>query len=115
VVPVSEYDEYAADLNRAADSIDADAERAVDRVERGALQTAQDNAPVLTGTLRRSLRTRRTGLAFTLESSVDYSVYVEYGTSDTAPQPFVAPAVDEWEPRLVRELELVRDRAVGGL
>jgi len=47
-------------------------------------------APVDTGALRDSIRETSDGV----EVGVDYGVYVEFGTSDTAPQPFVAPAVN---------------------
>jgi HK97 gp10 family phage protein len=47
-------------------------------------------APVDTGELRASIRVTGDGV----EVGASYGVYVEFGTSDTAPQPFVAPAVN---------------------
>jgi HK97 gp10 family phage protein len=52
------------------------------------------NAPVRTGALRDSIRETNDGV----EVGVPYGGFVEYGTSDTAPQPFVGPAVN----RLIR-------------
>ena len=52
------------------------------------------NAPVDTGRLRDSIQTTDDGVIV----GVPYGGFVEYGTSDTAPQPFVAPAVN----RLIR-------------
>lgn len=47
-------------------------------------------APVDTGTLKASISETDDGVSV----GVDYGAYVEYGTSDTAPQPFVAPSAD---------------------
>jgi HK97 gp10 family phage protein len=52
------------------------------------------NAPVDTGALRDSIRETGDGV----EVGAPYGGFVEYGTSDTAPQPFVGPTVN----RLVR-------------
>ena len=48
------------------------------------------NAPVDTGRLRDSIQTTSEGVVV----GVDYGAYVEYGTSDTAPQPFTVPAIN---------------------
>lgn len=69
-----------------------DAEVAVVRrlaAEAGANQ-ARSLAPVLTGTLRESIVADEDGFG----SDVDYAAFVEYGTSDTAPQPYMGPAGD---------------------
>jgi HK97 gp10 family phage protein len=47
-------------------------------------------APVSTGDLRDSIRETSDGV----KVGVNYGVYVEFGTSDTAPQPFATPAVN---------------------
>lgn len=54
----------------------------------------RSNAPVDSGALRASIRTTNDGV----EVGVRYGAFVEYGTSDTAAQPFVSPAVN----RLIR-------------
>lgn len=51
-------------------------------------------APSRTGALRASIHTTKEGV----EVGVDYGAFVEYGTSDTAPQPFAGPSVN----RLIR-------------
>lgn len=48
------------------------------------------NAPVDTGALRASIQPTSDGV----EVGVRYGAFVEYGTSDTAPQPFASPAVN---------------------
>lgn len=47
-------------------------------------------APVDTGALRASIQSTGDGV----EIGVSYGTFVEYGTSDTASQPFAAPAVN---------------------
>lgn len=51
----------------------------------------RNRAPVLTGALKASIHETETGV----DIGVPYGAYVEYGTSDTAPQPFVTPALDK--------------------
>jgi HK97 gp10 family phage protein len=48
------------------------------------------NAPIRTGALRNSIRTTGEGVVV----GVAYGAYVEYGTSDTAPQPYAVPAMN---------------------
>jgi HK97 gp10 family phage protein len=115
VDPVNEYDRYAADLTRAANDLDEDAEQAVERVAVGSLAVAQARVPVLTGRLRSEIRVRRRGLVVAIESPTPYAVFVEYGTSDTPPQPFMAPAFEYGAVRLVREVEKIRDEVVNEL
>jgi HK97 gp10 family phage protein len=112
---VNEFDRYAADLVSASEGIDEDAERAMGRVGRGVLLSAEQNAPVLTGFLRQSLYLIQRGTTAIVATDDPKAVFVEYGTSDTRPQPFIGPAADEWEPELVREVEKIRDDVVEGL
>lgn len=57
-------------------------------------QTARQLAPVETGLLRGSITAEVTGLQAEVGPNVDYAVFVEYGTSRMAPQPFMGPAGD---------------------
>jgi len=88
MINTSEVDRFAAKLNNSpgptveATWVDEWAEKVADEM--------RNRAPVLTGALRNSITTIPTGVIV----GVDYGAYVEYGTSDTAPQPFVGPAVD---------------------
>ena len=54
---------------------------------------AQSRVPVLTGALRDSIGPDEDGFG----AGADYAGYVEFGTSDTAPQPFIGPAADKAE------------------
>lgn len=50
----------------------------------------RNNAPVDTGRLRASIQPSSEGVTV----GVDYAGYVEYGTSDTPPQPYAVPAIN---------------------
>lgn len=55
---------------------------------------ALTRVPVLTGTLRDSIGEDGEG---GYGADTDYAAYVEYGTSDTAPQPFIGPSSETAE------------------
>lgn len=80
------------DLVTAPARVMPDAVDAVDDYVSGTERDAKAFAPVLTGELKARIRGRRAGLLGEVVSEADYSVYVEEGTSDTAPQPFMTPA-----------------------
>lgn len=73
---------------------------AVDVVRRQGQAVAADairRAPKRTGALAGSIRVVTSGSGLsgaeaTVKTGVRYAAYVEYGTSDTAPQPFMVPA-----------------------
>ena len=107
---MNEFTRYANDLLRAATGIDRLAEKAVERVSRGALASAKANAPVDTGRLAGDLTVRQLGpTSRAVETSTYYARFQEWGTSRMAPNPFMGPAVDRWEPELAKGLEGVAD------
>lgn len=59
----------------------------------------RSNAPVDTGRLRASIQPSSEGVRV----GVDYAGFVEYGTSDTAPQPFAQPSVNRLADRAARD------------
>lgn len=65
---------------------------------------AKGFAPVLTGELKGSIHGHATGLSGVVEANTRYAGYVEDGTSDTAPQPFMAPASEVGAERLEQQL-----------
>lgn len=65
---------------------------------------ARDNAPVDTGNLRDSLKMGGGKLTRRVVAAVPYSLYVEFGTSKMAPQPFLYPASDRGEEQLINDL-----------
>ena len=110
---MNEFSRYARDLARAAVGLEDMAETAAKRVARGAAQTARDLAPVDTGEMRSKIRTVRRGDgSWAVESPDVAAVFQEFGTSTMAPNPSIRPAVDLWGPRLVDEVEGIRDEVV---
>ncbi len=82
--------------------------KALEAVREAAEQTeadARSHAPYLTGALQRSLHTTNQGLIADVGSDLDYAPFVEYGTSEMAPQPYLGPAVDKAVSVLVRKIE----------
>ena len=106
---MNEFRGYAARLRRVASGLDRKAARAVDEVGRGALRDARAYAPRESGDLERSLRYRREGTTAVVSTDEFYARFQEYGTSQMAPNPFIGPAAREWGPRLVLEVERIRD------
>jgi len=108
----AEFARFARDLSRAAAAVARGGEGIAATVGRGALNTARSIAPVESGDLRQGLRLVRRGEVATIETTTEYAVYQEFGTSVMAPNPFIRPTVDQWEPRLVGEVEKLRDKVV---
>ncbi|MEJ7901849.1 MAG: HK97-gp10 family putative phage morphogenesis protein [Thermomicrobiales bacterium] len=55
-------------------------------------------AAVDTGEMRAGIYSVHGGLSATVSAPVEHSLYVEYGTSRMAPQPFIRPAVEAGAP-----------------
>jgi HK97 gp10 family phage protein len=70
-------------------------------------------APVLTGTLRRSIHSLidKGGLRGTVGPSVDYGIFVEFGTRHMAPRPYMRPAAERVLPGTLDAIK----RAIAGL
>jgi HK97 gp10 family phage protein len=65
---------------------------------------AAQNAPVDTGALRNSIMSEshmENELLYIVQDGVDYGVFVEFGTSRAAAQPFFIPAVEAWRERFL--------------
>lgn len=73
------------------------------------IQTAAvQKAPVLTGTLRRSIHTETAetsdGAVARVGTNVEYAPHQEFGTSRMAGQPYLRPAYDERKDEALREI-----------
>lgn len=93
-IDASEVNALAADLFVAPAVVEVGSARAVSSTTRSTQHDAQRFAPVRTGLLRESIVATSDGLHGQVEALADYSGYVEEGTSDTAPQPFMRPAAE---------------------
>ena len=56
---------------------------------------------VRTGFLRSTIYHKATGLVLDFGATADYASYNEFGTSRMSPQPFIRPALDASEQRLL--------------
>ena len=69
---------------------------------------AKSRAPVDTGTLKNSIQATRVGDAhWRVVVGVDYGLYVEWGTSRMAAQPFFQPAIQAVSPTFLRAIRTV--------
>lgn len=69
---------------------------------------AKTRAPVDTGTLKNSIQATRVGTAhWRVVVGADYGVYVEWGTSRMAAQPFLQPAIQAVSPGFLQALKSV--------
>lgn len=107
---MNEFSRYAQSLRRAAAGLERKAERVVDEVGQGALRDARAYAPTDSGDLARGLRYERKGTTATVTSDAFYAPFQEFGTSQMAPNPYIGPAAREWGPKLVLEVERLRDK-----
>ncbi len=105
----AEFARFARDLARSASGIDRKARRAIDRVGRGALKAAESIVPEDEGDLRESLTLKVKGTVATVETSLYYGAFQEFGTSQMAPNPFIGPSAVTWGEALVREVEGIAD------
>ena len=74
---------------------------------------AKANAPVLTGQLRESIHADEDGdgLGGSVSTDVRYAVFVEYGTSKMAAEPFMGPAADAGTGQLIEGLAAAGEAA----
>lgn len=108
---MSDLDRLAADLAKAAATVQRDAPNVVGFAGDRAVQSARARVRVRTGVLRNSIGARPSlgGMAVTVEATADHAVFVEHGTSRMRPQPYMAPAADQAEADFVQAME-----ALGG-
>jgi len=90
----SEVHRLAADLALAPVHVSAESVEVVAKVARQTQRNAVRFAPHLTGLLESSIEVRTHGLSAEVYTDLRYAGYVEYGTSDTCPQPYMRPAAD---------------------
>lgn len=92
---------FAQELDRGVAQYERDGEKALDELGNKIVARAQSLVPTDTGRLRSSIRVVAKGRdaagphVDVGAEGVDYAVYVEYGTDDTTPQPYMRPALAE--------------------
>jgi HK97 gp10 family phage protein len=92
------------------------AEELVNSAVLSAAQSVRDKAkslcPVDTGRLRDSIEADADGCRAEISANTDYASYVEFGTSKSAPQPYLVPALIEGGDEAV---EIMAEIISGGL
>ena len=70
-------------------------------------EKAQRNAPVDTGTLKRSIGLEITdsGMAAEVETTAEYAPYVELGTRFMEAQPYLKPAFDDQKEKFKKDMK----------
>ena len=68
---------------------------------------AQQNAPVDTGTLKRSIGLEITdsGMSAEVEPTAEYAPYIELGTRFVEAQPYLKPAFDEQKEKFKKDMK----------
>lgn len=89
-------------------NVQMDDVRKVVRRNGAEMQTkAQQNAPVDTGTLKRSIGIEITdgGMTAEVEPTADYAPYVELGTRFMEAQPYLGPAFNEQKEKFKKDMK----------
>lgn len=99
---------WAASFERAVPAVLAAGEALVRKTAFDIQADAQSVVPVDTGNLKNSIGvTMISRLAAEIGPTADYGIYVEYGTSTQAPQPYMTPASDRNEPIFNSAVEML--------
>jgi len=78
--------------------------------------SAPGQAPATdTGALVRSIQADIRGRSAEVSANVDYAVYLEFGTQDMEPRPFMFPALEKERPAWDRRLQRIVDEAAKGI
>lgn len=112
-IDVTELIEFAGELATQSGTLGARASAAVRKTAYDIEADAKALAPVDTGALKNSISTdlegdgRNASMTAEIGPTVDYAIFQEYGTSRTAPQPFMRPAFDRRAPGLAAAFEQI--------
>jgi HK97 gp10 family phage protein len=119
-IDASDLDAFAAGLERKAEAATFLIRGAVRKTTADVAADAKRLAPVDTGFLRSSIQTSAAGSNANIaqgivQAQADYSKYLEFGTSTSAPQPFMSPALDRHTPAFEGAVDQVLDMLKAGL
>jgi HK97 gp10 family phage protein len=96
-----------ADLVRAGGTVEGRAAAVVKDKAEKVRDTAKDIVAVDTGATRDSIEATGEGGKWEVGPTVPWGGFLEFGTVDTAPQPYMGPAADAHAGELVSELKEV--------
>lgn len=110
LIDTSEVHALAGEMRAYCDIVPARAGLALSKVLHDMAGTAQGLVAVDTGLLKSTIRAEVSGLDGYVIADTEYADYVEDGTSEQAPQPYMGPAFDQHEPRLEDALGQLGER-----
>lgn len=111
-IDVSEMHDLASDLRHHGDEAPAQADLVVGKVAHDIVARAQQLVPVDTGYLKSTIGADVDGLSAEIGPTAEYGGYVELGTSEMSPQPYLAPAFDQGVGQLEDAFEHIADRSM---
>jgi HK97 gp10 family phage protein len=101
----SQLAKLAEDMVGAGVQSDLNLEHATDKVAEKIAVEQRNTAPVLTGALRDSISIEHVGKAeVRVGPTVPYARFVEDGTANMAPQPFIRPAAAKFKDEYAHEV-----------
>lgn len=114
-IDASEVHDLASDLRSAGPYVEERAPLAVSKTCHDIEATAHVLVPVDTGFLDSTIGTEVNGMSGDVFATAEYSDFVERGTSEMSPQPYLGPAFDQHEPTLETALGSLGEQAVRGV
>lgn len=106
-VNTAEAHRLAADFGVLSASAAAKAAKLVAKAAEDVKQEARRRAPVRSGKMRDSISVSISGLTAEIGPTVYWAPFIEYGTVRQRPQPFMWPAADIAERRMMREAQKI--------
>jgi len=105
-----------SNIDRYSKEIDIGVQGAMEKVTELIVEKARSLAPVETGDLRASVQTAVRKMASdivtgSVEATIKYAQYIEFGTSTQKAQPFLTPALEEGLAILGKEMQEAHRRA----
>ena len=106
-VDMSEVEALAADLGKASFEVSKRASQVVRKTAFDMEAQAKKLSPFDTGTLRNSISTTigLGGLTAEVGPTVNYGIYLEYGTRRMPAQPYMSPAAETVTPAFIEAIE----------
>lgn len=108
-IDTSELLALARDLGAANQKVESLSTRKLDKIAAEAQRDMQSIVPRRTDELHDSITIRKGRGWRNIGATARHAIYVEYGTSDTPPQPYVGPVAAGVETTLVDEYQKLAD------
>lgn len=104
-VDTAQLDRLVRDFDMAGPKVEKASSESLTRIARELRDDARASAPVRTGKLKSSIRVQGGKDWRLVKSDLRYSAFVEFGTSDTPPQPYLWPHARKAQQSLIEAME----------